>query len=279
MNMLDYEMRKEARKSNDAMLSLVHDLGGNVGKYRRERTKAPKTIVSEIYSPPKVTSVAKLCPSFGILPGFALDLSTSDTDGRAWDFNHDDMQARAWAKIKSEQPMLLIGTPMCTALSAWQHLNRSKRDATVCDEEMGHGLKHLKFCCELYAYQVGQGRYFLHEHPAQATSWGTKYIKEIMNMEGVDRTVADQCRYGSVYRGRPVRKPSGFLSNCAGIRKALSTTCSGKHGQCSRPGGGEHLMCNGRVARMAAIFPLRLCKAILRGLRDQLKADGVVQNG
>ena len=38
-------------------------------------------------------------------------------------------------------------------------------------------------------------------------------------------------------------------------------------------------MCNGRVARMAAIFPIRLCKAILSGLRDQLKRDGTVIDG
>ena len=33
------------------------------------------------------------------------------------------------------------------------------------------------------------------------------------------------------------------------------------------------------VARMAAIFPIRLCKAILEGFRNQLKKDGVVFEG
>ena len=55
--------------------------------------------------------------------------------------------------------------------------------------------------------------------------------------------------------------------------------CNGKNGQCSRPNGGEHVLCNGRVARMAAIFPLKLCRAILGGLKSQLKKDGVVCNG
>ena len=34
------------------------------------------------------------------------------------------------------------------------------------------------------------------------------------------------------------------------------------------------MLCNGKVVRMAAIFPIRLCKVILGGLRGQLKKDG-----
>ena len=78
-----------------------------------------RVIVSEIYSPRRVSVVAKLCPSFGILPQFALDLTTHDDDGRHWDFDEDDMRERAWAKIKNEQPTLLIGSPTYTAFSAW----------------------------------------------------------------------------------------------------------------------------------------------------------------
>ena len=31
--------------------------------------------------------------------------------------------------------------------------------------------EHIKFVFELYDMQVRSGRYFLHEHPATATSW------------------------------------------------------------------------------------------------------------
>ena len=106
--------------------------------------------------------MAKLCPSFGILPGFALDLTTSDDDGRCWDFDDEDMRQRAWAKVKSEKPLLLIGSPMCTAFSAWQHINNAKRDPATVAKECARGLSHLRFCCELYAYQIEKGRYFLH---------------------------------------------------------------------------------------------------------------------
>ena len=63
------------------------------------------------------------------------------------------------------------------------------------------------------------------------------------------------------------------------IRKALSKTCMGKRGQCSRSEGGDHILCNGRVARSAAIFPVRLCKAILSGSSNQLRRDGVTTPG
>ena len=100
-----------------------------------------------------------------------------------------------------------------------------------------------------------------------------------MNLEGVGRVVGHQCQYGAESGGQPIKKPTGFMTNCEGIRKALSKTCSGRNGWCSRDGGGQHVLCNGRVARMAAIFPIRLCKAILSGLKNQLRSDGVVIDG
>ena len=41
-----------------------------------------KNDVSEVYSPPRVTAATKLLPELRLLPGFALDLTTKDTDGR-----------------------------------------------------------------------------------------------------------------------------------------------------------------------------------------------------
>ena len=109
-----------------------------------------------------------MCLSFGILPGFALDLTTNDTDGRHWDFDEEEMRDRAWAKIKSEQPLVLIGSPMCTACNAWQHINNSKRDPAITSKEYERGLSHFRICSELYEYQLSQGRYLLHEHPSSS---------------------------------------------------------------------------------------------------------------
>ena len=131
LKLLDQATRAEARKDNEEILSLISDLGGNASRYKRERSKALRAVVSEIYSPPRVSAVANMCSSFGILPGFALDLTTHDVDGRHWDFDEEEMWQRAWAKVKSEEPLLLIGSPMCTAFSAWQYINNVKRDPEV----------------------------------------------------------------------------------------------------------------------------------------------------
>ena len=69
------------------------------------------------------------------------------------------------------------------------------------------------------------------------------------------------------------------MSNSIEVRKALSKICNGKHGHCSRPEGGYHVLCNGRVARMAAIFPVKLCKPILSGFSRQLRKDGLITDG
>ena len=78
---------EEVNQLDQEILSIVNNLGGNSAKYRRERSRAVRAVVSEIYSPPRVSAVAKLCSSYRMLPGFFLDLTTSDSDGRHWDFD------------------------------------------------------------------------------------------------------------------------------------------------------------------------------------------------
>ena len=49
---------------------------------------------------------------------------------------------------------------------------------------------------KIYKYQVDQGRYFLHEHPAAARSWKEPYVKKIAEMQDVLISQLDQCQYG-----------------------------------------------------------------------------------
>ena len=187
------ELREEARAIDGHILQIVDSLGGSTGKYRRERGKAARAVLSEIYSPPRVTAMAKMCPSYGILPGFALDLTTFDVDGRRWDFDDPDMQERAWAKIKQEKPLIIVGSPMCTAFSAWQNINNLKRSEVTVKAEMKRALAHLKFCLEIYEFQHKNGRYFLHEHPASASSWGVPEVERLLSLDGVERVIGHQC--------------------------------------------------------------------------------------
>ena len=101
-----------------------------------------------------------------------------------------------------------------------------------------------------------------------------------MKDEGVVKVTADQCQYGCEdSKGDLVKKPASFMTNAPELANELTKRCSGKGGECSRPRKGVHAQCRGKTARMAAIFHLKLCKAILVGFRRQLQADGVCKDG
>ena len=97
----------------------------------------------------------------------------------------------------------------------------------------------------------------------------------------------DQCQYGAQtqssdsvsQKGSPILKPTGFMTNSEEIAKALSRRCSGQAGRCSRPSGGFHRTCSGSHARDAQRYPPGLCRAVPRGVRDQLRADNLLKDG
>ena len=65
-------------------------------------------IVREICSTPRITKMTKTMPRWEVLAGFALNLTTCDTDGRAWKFDEEDMRTTARQKVDAEEPMSLI---------------------------------------------------------------------------------------------------------------------------------------------------------------------------
>ena len=115
-------------------------------------------------------------------------------------------------------------------------------------------------------------------------SWQEDVIKRLVDLEGMFRVRADQCQYGAevargMHKGRPVKKPSGFMTNSTRVAAQLMRRCQGRGGVCSRPQGGVHKTCEGSIARDAQIYPRGLRKAILRGITEQLRDDGHVQAG
>ena len=167
-------------------------------------------------------------PDNGIAPGFALDITCNDeADGQPLDFSLKVKRDRARALLRDQKPMVLIGSPMCKAWSAWQRINNLKRDVNVIRREMIEARVHLRFVVELYREQIEGGRYFIHEHPLHAASWEEEEIKELMDLPGVVRAHGDQCQYGAgvvsgIRKGAPVKKPTGFLTNGKCIAAALS---------------------------------------------------------
>ena len=271
-----FGMMEEATADMQALSELVAALGGNPGKHRRAVAKKMKAVVSEVYSPPRVSAMAKLLPGFDVLPGFALDLTTEDEDGQPWDFDKMDQREKARRLLKQQKPMFLIGTSMCTAFSAWQHKSRTPRGDEESRRIMIRARIHLRFVMELYKMQLDEGRYILHEHPAYATAWDEDCTRVILRMPGVESVIVHQCRYGmqDIKTGSPIKKPTRYMSNAPRLLQRLSQLCEGRGGQCSA--GRPPQPCRGSTAQAAAIFPKKLCKTILKGMREQMEQDGRV---
>ena len=64
MNVMTRDMRSEIRQHDAEILEVVRALGGSTSAYRRERSKAVRSLVAEVYSPPSSS-----CPSSSLYLG------------------------------------------------------------------------------------------------------------------------------------------------------------------------------------------------------------------
>ena len=92
-------------------------------------------------------------------------------------------------------------------------------------------LNQLRFCFEVYEWQVQNNRYFLHEHPKNSWSWKIDFVQHVAGLAGVSRLDAAQCPFGqwSVdldgQRGL-VLKETGWLGNCPQVLRRLDRKCA-----------------------------------------------------
>ena len=264
---------------------MLSQLGGSKRRVKDAR-RGYKHLVSEIYSPPRVTAEIRKSRTRHLLPGFALDLTVLDpSDGLPWDFNLEAKREKARRMVREQRPYLLIGSPECRAFSTWQALNESRAaDPERLRREKIKAQIHIDFVASLYREQLEGDRFFLHEHPRWATSWRITSISELLEVPGVELVHTDQCQFGAEARrggrkGSPVKKPTGFLTNSPALARTLARRCEGQRGSCTRPKGGSHVICEGVVARDAAVYPRELCRAVLRGITAQLREDRRLQPG
>ncbi len=129
-------------------------------------------------------------------------------------------------------------------------------------------MAHMEFVCNLYEEQHRQGRYFLHKHPMNASSWELGCIRRLAAKMGIYIVRADMCRFGlkskdQLGEGLAI-KPTYFMTNSLAIAKRLAQPCAGDHRH-------VHLM-EGRAAKAAEYTP-ELCREICKGLIEQKRAD------
>ena len=89
---------------------------------------------------------------------------------------------------------------------------------------------HLEFCVEQYEAQMQRNTFFLHEHPAFATSWRSPSVERLKEKEGVFHVVGDMCEQGmkvSDDHGEGfAKKSAGYLTNSERSAHELSKRCS-----------------------------------------------------
>lgn len=185
-----------------------------------------KSIV-ELFSPPRVTEYAR---RHRLGDGVAMDLVTCDEHGRPWDFSLEECRARASELIEFLDPDLVIGSPPCGPYSMLQELNVWRTPPDVRARTLAQADEHLEFCCKQYEARHRRHKYFLHEHPAYARSWGRAAIQRLEQMPGVLRVTGDMCEQGMTLSdehgvGR-AKKTTGFLTNSPYIAEELSKRCS-----------------------------------------------------
>jgi hypothetical protein len=109
---------------------LLEQLGAVGRKYRRELNQQYKALVSEVYSPPRVTKEIKMGGFKHVLPGFSFDITVNDPmDNQPLDF---------CLKSKRERARRLLREQRVTDVQALLHLasaergeeQRSRQDAT-----------------------------------------------------------------------------------------------------------------------------------------------------
>ena len=102
---------------------------------------------------------------------------------------------------------------------------------------------------------------------------------QLLQHPGVLRVTGHMCPHGMMSRDEHgpglVLKPTGWATNSPYIAEQVSAQCSNKGGASYH----RHVPLLFGRARAAQIYPPKLCTAILKGLRAQLKADGRMQDG
>ena len=197
-------------------------------------------------------------------------MRTLKQNGKPWDFRQRSDRHEALQLIEDLDPEWVLGAPPCTAFSIWNYgLNYKKMDAETVRTKLAEGRMHLKFCCRMYRRQIKRGKIFLHEHPATAMSWSEECIGNLCKDPTTFLVKANQCAYGLTTLSEadrsilvPALKPTKFLTNSEIMSNQLKLRCTKDH---------DHQPLTGGRCKDAAMYPIPLVKAILRGIALQSK--------
>lgn len=216
--------------------------------------EAPK--IGELYSPPRVSEVGK---KFGLRGGNHYDLKTG------WGLTKEEDRRKMWKELKEDDPYLIVICPPCTAFTMIQELNLPKMNESKALRLIQVGLHYLELAIEVAKWQPRRNKFFVFEQPKEARSWQEECVQELKETEGVLYETLDQCAYGLNVDGRRLnKKPAAILVNSEHLAYRLQRKCSKDH---------FHVPVMNGLGKKAQEYPPELCRAIVQGIKDQIKED------
>ncbi len=233
--------------------------------------------VMEVFSPKRFTALAG---AFGLKPGVAVDLEELKPGGEDfWDLDRQGDVEEVEKLIDLEEPRLLTGSPPCEAFSRLLNISKHRRSPEAIQNQKDVGRRRLHVAIKFYRKQHEAGRYFLHEHPDSAESWKDGEMMNLMDVEGVYVVKGPMCRWEMQATDRRglqgtgyVKKMTRWVTNCWALAQLLEGVCEAESGGVWH----RHIHLIGGIAKQAQVYPPKLVKAVLKGLRDQLRADGEI---
>ena len=151
----------------------------------------------ELFNPGNFTACAQ-----ELTPGITVDMSIDpQMDMRVETYRHQTRH-----NIAMSDPLIIFGAPPCTVFSSMQNINQKYHDTPEWHNKYEEGVSLLQFAVDVYWDQVARGKFFLHEHPATASSWDLPMIKELAEHPGVV-IVMGICADGAcIYRKKVIIK-------------------------------------------------------------------------
>lgn len=221
-------------------------------------------LIGEVFSPPRFSSRAS---RMGLQAGKSFDLELGhqllDADERQKCLRH----------LRQSKYGLVIISPPCEMFSLLQYLgiNRSQESChqdPVWMEKRRQAEILLCFAVLVCIAVQEYGGVFLFEQPWSAQSWRHPCVSKFLQDESRILVRGDQCCFGqSDASGNPIRKRTGFVTNCREIAKTLNKGCPGNH---------VHQPCMGSSngvsrAKGAAKYTKAMVDAVLRAYLRYLR--------
>ena len=93
------------------------------------------------------------------------DALIDEVGALSWDLSKNSDVKELFEMIAFERPMIVTGSPPCTAFSYFQNVSWYP------EWEKWQSTKLLHVAMDVHEEQIRAGRYILHEHPLGASSW------------------------------------------------------------------------------------------------------------